>query len=134
MRAMEIKCDWVKTPFRKLWSLYLCRMQLCKRLEQQADSEEKRSFVKHFREETRLFLRDATQFNWLIGQNCLPIAANFKNLHDVDKELIETYDAFQTNSEWEGEYPDLARFLMRNLVRVRFSLPLIHYLYFPSFL
>ncbi|MEZ4900985.1 MAG: hypothetical protein R2822_04125 [Spirosomataceae bacterium] len=127
---MEITCDWVKGPFRKLWSLYLCRMQICKRLETQATSEEKQSFIKHLREETRIFLRDATQFDWLRGQNCLPIASNFKNLHEIDKQLIETYDMFQQDTEWEVEHPELAKFLMRNLVRIRFSLPLINSLYF----
>ncbi len=130
---MEITSDLVKVQFRKLWSLYLCRMQLCKRLEKQAMSEEKLSFVKHFQRETLQFLREMGNFDWICGQNCLPSMPACKSLYDIDHQLLNTYYALQADSSWEDESPELSRFLMRNLGRVKASLQLLQHLYYPHF-
>lgn len=130
---MEITSDLVEVQFRKLWSLYLCRMQACKRLEKQAMPEEKLSFVKHFHKETLQFLREMKHFDWIRGKNCLPAVPDCLSLYDIDVQLLKTYRELQADTSWEHDYPDLSRFLMRSLGRIKASLQLLQHLHYPPF-
>ncbi len=130
---MEGVRDSITVQFRKLWSLYLRRMHLCKQLEKQALPDDKQPFVKHFYDETVLFLNEAGNFDWVRGQTCLPAITDCASLYDTDTRLIQTYTNLQSDASWEQEYPELARFLMRNLGRVKASLRLIRHLTAPSF-
>ncbi|MFN8344617.1 MAG: hypothetical protein U0X91_06425 [Spirosomataceae bacterium] len=128
---MEITRDLVKMQFRKLWSLYLYRRQICKRLEKQNTAAENQIFVKHFQEETQQFLQEMAEFDWIRDQKCLPALHGFENLHEINNKLLNTYLLLQSDTSWENEYPELARFLMRSLGRVKASIQLLQYLYFP---
>ena len=130
---MESVKDSITVQFRKLWSLYLRRMYLCKELEKQMLTDDKQAFVRHFYNETDLFLSEVNKFDWVRGQMCLPAITDCKSLHDTDKLLLQTYTRLQSDASWEQEYPELARFLMRNLSRVKASLRLLRYLTSPSF-
>jgi hypothetical protein len=130
---MESVKDSITVQFRTLWSLYLRRMHLCKELEKQVLTDDKQAFVRHFYNETDLFLSGVTQFDWVRGHTCLPAVTGCKSLHDTDKLLLQTYTRLQSDASWEQEYPELARFLMRNLSRVKASLRLLRYLTSPSF-
>lgn len=130
---MESVKESITVQFRKLWSLYLRRMHLCKELEKQELTDEKQAFVRHFYNETDLFLSEVTQFDRIKGHTCLPAVTNCESLHDTDKLLLQTYTRLQSDASWEHEYPELARFLMRNLSRVKASLRLLRYLNAPSF-
>ncbi|WP_169704599.1 hypothetical protein [Runella slithyformis] len=123
----------ITVQFRKLWSLYLRRMHLCKELEKQALPDDKQAFVRHFYNETDLFLSEVSKFDWARGQTCLPAITDCQSLHDTDKRLLQTYTRLQSDASWEQEYPELARFLLRNLSRVKASLRLLRYLTSPSF-
>jgi hypothetical protein len=130
---MESVKDSITVQFRKLWSLYLRRMYLCKQLEKQALADDEQAFVRHFYNETDLFLSEVNNFDWMRGHTCLPAITDCKSLHDTDKRLLQTYTRLQSDASWEQEYPELARFLMRNLSRVKASLRLLRYLTSPSF-
>lgn len=123
----EVKESMV-VQLRKLWALYLRRLQVCKQLEKQSLAEDKSTFIKHFQAETQLFLNEASQFDWILGQKCLPIAVACKSLYEVDNHLINVYTVLQNDTSWEQEYPELSRFLMRNLGRIKASLGLTRYL------
>jgi len=130
---MEAGSGLVEGQFRKLWSLYLCRMQLCKRLEKQEMPDEKMSYIRHFHNETRQFLREMGHFDWIRGHKCLPSLSGCESLYDIDTQLLKTYYTLQADTSWEYEYPELSRFLMRNLGRVKASLQLLEHLYYPPF-
>ncbi|MCP1383590.1 hypothetical protein GVN20_01085 [Runella sp. CRIBMP] len=125
---MESVKESIKMQFRKLWSLYLCRRQLCKQLEKEVFSDDRQAFVRHFYNETDLFLKEVSQFDWVRGHVCLPIVKDCKSLQDTDRQLLKTYTGLQADASWELEYPELARFLLRNLSRIRASLRLLRYL------
>jgi len=124
---MESVKESIKTQFRKLWSLYLCRRRLCKQLEKEIFSDDRQAFVRHFYNETNLFLKEVSQFDWVRGHVCLPIE-DCKSLQDTDRQLLKIYTGLQADASWELEYPELARFLLRNLSRIRASLRLLRYL------
>lgn len=128
---MDITRDLVKVQFRKLWSLYLYRRQICKRLEKQNVAAENQTFVKHFQDETRQVLEELAAFEWIHDQKCLPAMYGVENLHEINNKLLNTYLLLQSDTSWENEYPELARFLMRSLGRVKASVQLLQYLYFP---
>lgn len=130
---MESVKDSITVQFRKLWSLYLRRMYLCKELEKQSLAVDEQAFVRHFYNETDLFLSEVNNFDWIRGHRCLPAITDCKSLHDTDKLLLQTYTRLQSDAAWEQEYPELARFLMRNLSRVKASLRLLRYLTSPSY-
>lgn len=95
--------------------------------------EEKLSFVKHFHKETRQFLREMGNFDWIRGKKCLPPAPNCLSLYDIDIQLLKTYQELQSDTSWEQDYPELARFLMRSLGRIKASLRLLRHLQYPPF-